>query len=99
MPTTPGVKTTRGHSVKVPGRSQRTYRQGRQPTTRSASGGLRCSPPRPKGGKCERMHLSDTQTSLSNWQACLQPPDIQDVHVGNLAQDRLKSGTELNSVY
>jgi len=44
-----------------------------------------------KGGKCERVHLSDTQTTLSNWQVCLQPLDIWDVRVGNLAQSRPES--------
>jgi len=44
----PGVKASRGHSAKLPGRSQRTYVRGKQPTTRSVSGGLRCWPPRPK---------------------------------------------------
>jgi len=33
----PGVKAGRGHSAKLPGRSQKTYWQGKQPTTRSVS--------------------------------------------------------------
>ena len=44
----PGVKASRGHSAKLPRRSQRTYRKGKQPTTRSVSGGPRCSLLRPK---------------------------------------------------
>ena len=43
-----GVKASHGHSAKLPGRSQRTYWKGTQPTTRSVTGDLRCSPPRPK---------------------------------------------------
>ena len=84
----PGVKASRGHSAKLPGRSQRTYQRGKQPTTRFVSESPRLRGARrqgQKGGKCERVHLSDTQTTLSNWQACLQPLNARDVRVGNMA--------------